>query len=70
MAELKIIRVLEFNGKTSNWDGWSEKFMVRGMRKGCEKLLQGKEKIPTNDEYELAVLGNSKEDKKVKKMQI
>ncbi len=41
--------------------------MARGKRKGYKKLLQGKEKIQTNDEYKLAVLGNSKEDKKIKK---
>ncbi len=67
-SELKTIRVLEFDGKASNWDGWSEKFMSRGKRKGYKKLLQGKEKIPTNDKYELAVLGNSKEDEKIKKI--
>ena len=66
-SELKTIRVLEFDGNASNWDGWSEKFMTRGKRKGYKKLLQGKEKIPTNDEYKLAVLGSSKEDNQIKK---
>ena len=66
-SELKTYRVLEFDGKTSNWDGWSEKFMARGKRKGYEKLLQGKEQIPTNNEYELAVLGSKNQDEKVKK---
>ncbi len=56
---------MEFDRKTSNWDGWSEKFMAHGKRKGHKKLLQGKEQIPTSVAHELAVVENSNEDKKV-----
>lgn len=67
-SDLKTIRVLEFDGKTANWEGWSEKFLARAKRKGYKKLLLGTEKIPKGDEYELAVLGSSADDKKVKKL--
>ncbi len=68
MSELKTIRVLGFSGNTSNWDGWSKKFMEHGKSKGYRKILQGKEQFPTNREYELITgLGSSKEDEKVKK---
>jgi hypothetical protein len=47
-SEIKSICVLEFNGKTSDWEGWSEKFKARAKRKGYKDLLLGKKNIPTN----------------------
>ena len=55
-TDLKSIRVLEFTGKIADWEGWSAKFLARGKRLGYKNLLLGKEKIPTEREYEKAVL--------------
>ena len=41
-TELKSIRVLEFDGKESSWEGWSEKFKARAKRKGYKDMLLGK----------------------------
>ena len=49
-TELKTIRVLEFSGRISEWEGWSEKFLARAKRKGYKKLLQGKEEVPKENE--------------------
>ena len=65
MTDLKAIRVLEFSGKTSDWEGWSEKFQARGKRLGYKKLLLGREKIPTETEYQQAVTDNNKATKKL-----
>jgi hypothetical protein len=54
-SEIKSIRVLEFNGKTSDWEGWSEKFKARAKRKGYKDLLLGKKNIPTDNEYQQAL---------------
>ena len=54
-SEIKSIRVLEFNGKTSDWEGWSEKFKARAKRKGYKDLLLGKKNIPTDSEYQQAL---------------
>ena len=34
MSDLKSIRVIEFSGRTTDWEGWSEKFLARAKRKG------------------------------------
>ena len=52
---IKSIRVLEFNGKASDWEGWSEKFKARAKRKGYKDLLLGKKNIPTDSEYQQAL---------------
>ena len=49
--QLKSIRVLEFSGKTTDWEGWSEKFLAHGKRAGYKNLLTGKETIPTVEQY-------------------
>ena len=67
-TEEKSIRVIEFTGKQADWEGWSEKFLARGKRKGYKKLLLGKEKIPTQAEFDLAELGTTDEDKKTVKV--
>ena len=54
-SEIKSICVLEFNGKTSDWEGWSEKFKARAKRKGYKDLLLGKKNSPTDSEYQQAL---------------
>ena len=63
--ELKSIRVLEFSGKTTDWEGWSEKFLARGKRAGYKHLLTGKETIPTVEQYDTAVGKGDAESKKI-----
>ena len=39
--------MINFLGRTSDWEGWSENFLARSKKKGYKKLLTGKENIPT-----------------------
>ena len=64
-TELKSNRVLNYDGSHEHWEGWSEKTLARGKRKGYKKLLTGRVKIPTASEYELALLGSSDEDQEI-----
>ena len=50
--DLKSIRVIGFIGKTSDWEGWSEKFKARAKRKGYMNMMIGREKNPTESEYQ------------------
>ena len=52
--------MINFSGRTSDWEGWSEKFLARSKKKGYKKLLTGKENIPTAEEYEKAVADGRK----------
>jgi transposase InsO family protein len=36
--DLKSIRVIEFTGKTSDWEGWSEKFKAKANQKNVSKV--------------------------------
>ena len=63
--DIKSIRVIEFSGRTFDWEGWSEKFLAQGKRKDYKKLLLGKERIPTQSEYEKAVTDGNKEQIKI-----
>ena len=54
-SEIKSIGMLEFNGKTSDWEGRSEKFKARAKLKGYKDLLLGKKNIPTDSEYQQAL---------------
>ena len=47
--ELKTIKVLEFTGKESEWDHWSEKFVVLARARGFTGILLGTEKAPRAD---------------------
>ena len=38
-TDLKSIQVLEVSGKTSDWEGWSEKFLARDKQLGYKKVL-------------------------------
>ena len=51
-TNLKTIRVLDFDGKASNWEGWSEKFLARAKRKGYKELLTGKKNVPTKEDLD------------------
>ena len=51
MSDLKSIRVIEFSGRTTDWEGWSEKFLARAKRKGYKKLLLGTLPVPKASEY-------------------
>ena len=66
MSEEKSIRIIEFSGKQSDWDGWSEKFLAKAEHKGYRKLLLckrntvGYDVIPTESQYEDAEKETSK----------
>ena len=55
-TELRSLRVIPFDGKPRNWDAWSEKIGAKARRRGWKKLLIGQEKVPTQSEYEQAIL--------------
>ena len=48
--ELKAIKVLEFTGKESEWDHWSEKFIALARARGFAGILLGTEQAPRADE--------------------
>ena len=50
-TELRSNRVIAFDGNPDHWKGWFEKFLARSKRKGYKKLLTGRERIPTANEY-------------------
>ena len=66
--EEKSLRVIKFSGSAKDWEIWSEKFNVRGIRKGHTNLFLGKVKIPTQDELTAVEDGGSDSDKKVPKI--
>ena len=49
MSEEKSIRIIEFSGNQSDWNGWSEKFLTKAEMKGYRKLLLCKKKIDNFD---------------------
>ena len=63
--DIKSIRVIEFYEKTSDQEGWSEKFLARRKKKEYKKLLLGKVRVPTKSEYEKAVTDGDKEQVKI-----
>ena len=66
MSELKSICVLNFLGRTTDWEGWSDTFLARSKRKVYKKLLIGKERVPTSKEHEKAVAEGSAGNKIVR----
>ena len=48
--ELKVIKVLKFTGKESEWDHWSEMFLALVRARGFEGILLGTEMAPRADE--------------------
>ena len=47
---MKAIKVLEFTGKESEWDHWSEKFIALAWARGFAGILLGTEQAPDADE--------------------
>ena len=72
--EEKRIHIIEFLGKKTDWDCWSEKFLLHGKWKGYKKLLLSTsttpavDKTPTQEEYENALEGNKDLHKKTVKL--
>ena len=62
----KSIHVIELLGKKTNWDSWSKSFFLHGKQEGYMKLLvsngstSGVNTIPTQDEYESTMEGDTK----------
>ena len=58
MLDEKAIRVIVWSSKTSDYDEWSEKHLMKVEYKGCCKLLlcekdrEGFDKVPTEKEIE------------------
>ena len=58
MSDMRSIPVINFSGRTSDWEGWSKKVLFsKKQEKGYKKLLTGKDEIPTAEKYEKAVPG-------------
>ena len=57
---MRNIYVINFSGRTSNWEGWSKKFLAKIKKKGYNKLLTAKDEIPMVEEYEKAVTEGEK----------
>ena len=56
--------MINFSGRTSNWEGWYEIFLARSEKKGYKKLLTGKDDIPTakvKKKAEMVKLSEAKE---------
>ena len=72
--EEKSIHIIEFSGKKTDRDSWSEKFLWHGKWKGYKKFLvstgitPGVDKIPMQEEYENALEGDDDLDKKIVKL--
>ena len=69
----KSIHIIEFPGKKTDWERWSEKFLLHGKQKGYKLLvsnvsMSGVDKIPTQDEYENAMEGDTDLNKKIVKL--
>ena len=64
----KSIDIIEFNGKQSDWDSWSKKFLAHAKCKGYKKLLLGIEKVPMQEQIDLAESSSSSTDKKIIKL--
>ncbi len=52
--EEKSMRIIEFCGKQTDWDGWSEKCLARAKCRGHKGLLLGRDKVPTQEHLVLA----------------
>ena len=48
--ELKAIKVLKFEGKESEWERWSEKYVALARARGFAGILLGTEQAPNADE--------------------
>ena len=60
--------MINFSGRTSDWEGWSEKFLARSKKKGYKKLLTGKDDIPTAKVKKKAEMIKASERSKAKEV--
>ena len=60
MSDMRSICVINFSGRTFDWEGWSEIFLARSKKKGYKKLLTGKYDVLTAEGYEKAVANGRK----------
>ena len=51
--DLKAIKVLNFTGKESEWDHWSEKFIALVRPRGFAGILLGTEQAPANADEDI-----------------
>ena len=49
--EVKITKIITFNGKKTEWPLWSEKFKARANRKGYKGVLLGDEGYIVPDDH-------------------
>ena len=67
----RSIYIIKFLWKCSDWESWSEEFLLQGKRKGCKKLLMrdgstvGFDKIPM---FEKILDGDADLDRKIFKL--
>ena len=52
ITEDKIIRIIEFLVNKSDWKVWSGNLLAQGNKKGQKKILEGRENIPNQSQYE------------------
>ena len=52
----KSLRIIEFSGKKDDWKVWSVKWLARANRRGYKKLVNGPVPIPSESQYQSAVL--------------
>ena len=49
--EEKSVRVIYFDGTRKAWPYWSLKFLAKAREQGYAKILNGKESVPSDTEY-------------------
>ena len=65
--ELRLGRIITFNGKKTEWPSWSKKFLSRANKKGYKKILLGKEIAP-NDSVDIESETDDKKKQKMKEL--
>ena len=70
MLELddKLIQVIAFDGKLSEWPIWEEKFMARARRRGYKEILLGTATVPKDSEKINLTATDGKEKTILKKL--
>ena len=56
MSDMRSIRVIDFSGRTFNWERWTNKVLVRSKRQSYKKFLTRKDTVPTTKEYKKVVV--------------
>ena len=55
----KSLRIIEFSGKKDHWKVWSVKWLAKANLKGYRKLINGPVPIPTEAQYQSAILSSN-----------